>query len=360
MWNEEDWVEEAYLSIREAMERHDIDGQIVLATDGCTDETVPVIQELIRDDPALVHFDYPGKLGRGRALKRALKRVDTPYIVYMDSDLATDLSLLPRLIEHLEDGADLVTGSRLMQDSACVRSRKRDIFSRIYNLLARGLFRSKIHDHQCGFKGFRRDSILSLINEVESTGWFWDTEILIRAQKAGMRVDEFPASWKDREEDASKVNVWTDAKNMGTSLIRLRLILIPDGMWQMAKFAMVGVTNTLLSLFILIVLDATIGRGNWGYYFAYAVGAVNSYILNSRFTFQKYERGKASAIRFVGFVGTAFVGMILYVLTAQFVEVTLGQHYIFAGLSGTVVNFLFQFLVSKVAIFADWEDRLLG
>lgn len=351
MWNEESWVEHAYEEIKRVIQNENLDAQIIFATDGCTDRTVEIIEDLQKKDPSLILFNYLGKLGRGLALKRAFKKIDTPYVIYMDSDLATDLKHLPQMISRLDEGADIVTGSRLMKGSQCVRSLKRNWFSRVYNLLARFLFQSKIHDHQCGFKGFNRDKIIKTLNQVRSNGWFWDAEILLRGQKNGLNVVEFPIRWKDRVEQASKVNVWKDAKIMGFELIQLRLDLLPEGLIQLMTFAGVGVTNTLISMITLLILESTVGRGDWGYYFAYSIGIINSFILNRKFTFKEKGVTKRTFGQFGGFVGVYFIGMIIYSESARFIEVSFGLFYLYAALAATFIEFLFTFTMSKLAIF---------
>ena len=155
LWNEEKWVERTYTQLTEFLKESGIDAQLIFATDGCTDNTVEIIQALQEKDPTLIHYDHPEKLGRGLALKNAIEASNVNYILYMDSDLATKLNHIPQLIAALDEGADIVTGSRLMKGSVCVRSEKRSLFSNTYNFITRLLFQSKLRDHQCGFKGFR-------------------------------------------------------------------------------------------------------------------------------------------------------------------------------------------------------------
>ena len=357
MWNEESWVTHAYEEISAAIDKHSLDAQIVFATDGCKDRTVEIIQEIQKKDKSVILFNDPDRLGRGLALKKAFLRVNTPYVIYMDSDLATDLGHLPQMIEHLEAGAEIVTGSRMMKSSETVRSRKREIFSRVYNFLARFLFRSKVHDHQCGFKGFNREKILKTLSQVRSNGWFWDAEILIRGQKNGLKVVEFPVRWKDREEKASKVSLLKDAKDMGFELVSLRVDLLPESIGQMITFAAVGVSNTLVSLLTLLILENTIGRGDWGYYFAYAVGICNSFVLNRKFTFEEKGISRKTFGQFAGFVVVYLFAMVIYSETAKFVELTLGFFYLVAALAGTFVEFMFTFTMLKLAIFKDPSEN---
>lgn len=358
MWNEESWVEHAYSEISRAVQRYKLDAQIVFATDGCTDRTVEIIERLQKNDPSLILFNDPRRLGRGLAVTKAFQRLDTPYLLYMDGDLATDLAHLPTLIEYLKKGADIVTGSRWVKDAKCVRKQRRKWFSRIYNLMARILFGSRIKDHQCGFKGFNRETTRELLRSVKSRSWFWDAEILIRGQREGLRIVEFPVSWRDRASKASKISLWKDARNMGMELVRLRLDLLPEGFFQMISFAAVGVSNTLVSLTALIILENTIGRGDWGYYFAYTLGIINSFILNRKFTFKETGVTKRTYGQFAGFVVMYVAALVLYSETARFFEVYLGLFYLVAALAATVVEFFFTFLMSKLAIFRKPKKKI--
>jgi len=125
---------------------------------------------------------------------------------------------LPSLIAAIREGADLATGSRLLPASDIVRTGGREVASRGYNFLVRLVLRSRIHDHQCGFKAFNRERILSILPAVRSDHWFWDTEILVRAQRAGYRVAELPVRWRAGKGTTVK---FRDVFGMGTAVLRL-------------------------------------------------------------------------------------------------------------------------------------------
>lgn len=135
-------------------------------------------------------------------------------------DLATDMSYLERLVRAVStDGYDFATGSRIMPESDAERPFKREFASRGYNSLVRLLLHSKLYDHQCGFKAFRRGPLFELLDEIENQHWFWDTELLVRAQQRGYRVLEFPVYW--RHGGSSKVNFARDIVGMGSEVFRL-------------------------------------------------------------------------------------------------------------------------------------------
>lgn len=164
----------------------------------------------------LLHADE--RLGRGRALNRAIEAARYEVVCYYDVDLATDLAHLPELVGAIRSGADIATGSRLMPDSDIVRSGGREVASRGYNFLVRTILRSRLHDHQCGFKAFRRERVLALVPEVQAPHWFWDTEVLVRGQRKGYVVKEFPVVW--RQGPGTTVR-FKDVFSMGSQILGL-------------------------------------------------------------------------------------------------------------------------------------------
>jgi hypothetical protein len=145
----------------------------------------------------------------------------------MDLDLSTDLKSLKPLIDAITiEGYDLSTGSRMLPESKVERSLRRSTSSKTYNFLVRHMLGSKLRDHQCGFKAFEREPVIQLLDEVEATHWFWDTEILVRASRHGYKIKEIPVEWKSGKE--TKVNLFKDSWNMFTHVVKLR--------WKLRKY----------------------------------------------------------------------------------------------------------------------------
>jgi len=192
--------------------------EIIVAEDGSTDGSAAIVDAFSRADSRvrLLHSDK--RQGRGRALNRAIQEAQGPIVCYFDVDLATDMQHLPELIGAIRDGCDMATGSRLMPDSDIVRTGGREIASRSYNFLVRLFLSSTIFDHQCGFKAFNRERILTIIPTVRDTHWFWDTELLVRGQRKGFRVKEFAVRWRAGKGTTVKAK---DVFSMGRAILRL-------------------------------------------------------------------------------------------------------------------------------------------
>lgn len=199
----------------------DYSSEILIAEDGSTDGTYEYASKLASENLniRLLHSDQ--RQGRGNALSRAIKAAKGEVVCYIDVDLATDMSYLPLLIDAvLHEGYDFATGSRLRPQSDIRRSFTRSIASKTYNWMVRVLLGSTLYDHQCGFKAFRRTSVLGLLNNVKDGHWFWDTELLVRGQYEGLKVKEIPVRWS--ESDSTKVDLKRDVYGMGSQILRLR------------------------------------------------------------------------------------------------------------------------------------------
>lgn len=199
--------------------------QITIVDNGSIDGTLSVAKELANKHPGQVQWIHLSKRGRGRALKKAWLESTADIVSYMDVDLSTGLEAFPRLIEAIEEGHDLAVGSRLMKASATTRSLRRELISRIYNWLIRLTFRTKFSDAQCGFKAMRIESARVLVPLVDNDNWFFDTELLIIAEKRGFNVMDVAVTWEEDSDTRVKLvnTILEDLKG----LARLRLGGIP-------------------------------------------------------------------------------------------------------------------------------------
>jgi len=193
--------------------------EVIVAEDGCADRTPEIATRMAETDDRVRHVHSDERLGRGGALERAFRAADGETLVYFDTDLATDMKHLEELVERVRSGdADVATGSRWVPGREADRPAKRGIPSRGFNGLVRVVLRSDLLDHQCGFKAFDREALFAILDDVEDDHWFWDTEVLVRAQRAGYRVEEFPVEWTPKGD--SKVDLVRDVFGMGSQILR--------------------------------------------------------------------------------------------------------------------------------------------
>ena len=219
-YNEADFLEPAVQQVAKALDEFESSYEIIIAEDGSTDGTAERAEALAQKYAFVKHLHGEKRLGRGTALNNAFRQANGEVFVYMDLDLATDLRYLQPLVEAITvEGYDFATGSRLLPESKVERSLRRSISSKSYNFLVRRMLGSKLKDHQCGFKSFKRQPTLQLIDEVGARHWFWDTEMLVRAQRKGYRVKEIAVEWKTGRK--TKVNILKDSYNMGKQVFSL-------------------------------------------------------------------------------------------------------------------------------------------
>jgi hypothetical protein len=221
--NEAGRIEAAVRQTKEALDSFSSSFEVIIAEDGSTDGTDKIARSIEAEDPFVRCIHSEERLGRGTALKEAFKLAKGEILAYMDVDLSTDLKHLKPLINSIsEENYDFATGSRLLKESELKRSFKRDMMSKLFNFLVRKLLKSKIRDHQCGFKSFRRDSLMSIIDDIKDEHWFWDTEMLVRAQRGGYKIKEIPVKWEDKGKGETKVKAFRDGAAMLYKIIKIR------------------------------------------------------------------------------------------------------------------------------------------
>lgn len=283
------------------------DYHVVIADNASTDRTLEIAQRLAsrHEHIQVVHLDAKG---RGRALRQVWLNSTADVVAYMDVDLSTDLKALLPLVAPLVSGhSDIAIGSRLSRSSRVVRGPKREFISRSYNLILRASLGASFSDAQCGFKAMRREVADRLLPLVEDNNWFFDTELLVLAERAGLRIHEVPVDWVDDPGSTVDIvataledlrGVWRLLRGFATRSIpldRVRAELardevpttvpgVPRGMLaQMLRFAAVGVVSTA-AFFALYLLLRPFGA-QVANLTALLVTAVANTAANRRFTF---------------------------------------------------------------------------
>jgi putative flippase GtrA len=253
--------------------------RIVIADNASEDGTAAIGARLADELDAVAYLRLTEK-GRGRALRRVWSRSEAEVVAYMDVDLSTGLEALLPLVAPLISGhSDLAIGTRLARGSRVVRGPKREVISRAYNRLLHLALRSRFSDAQCGFKAGRTAVVKALLPRVEDQAWFFDTELLVLAERSGLRIHEVPVDWVDDPD--SRVDI------VRTALDDLRGIVRMGG--EVSRFAVVGIASTVLYLLLFLALRAAVPplAANAA---ALALSAVFNTAANRRFTFGRRGR----------------------------------------------------------------------
>ncbi len=260
--------------------------RIVIADNASTDATPAVARELAAALPGVSALRLDRK-GRGRALRAAWTRSEARVVCYMDVDLSTDLrALLPLVAPLLSGHSDVAIGTRLAHSARVVRGPKRELISRSYNRLLRVTLRARFSDAQCGFKAVRTDLLPSLLAEVKDESWFFDTELLVRAQRRGLRIHEVPVDWTDDPD--SRVRIVRTAAEDLRGVARL----MADT--PVARFLGVGVLSTIAYALLFLLMGGPLGAAGANAA-ALALTAIGNTAANRWLTFG--IRGRSRLVR---------------------------------------------------------------
>ena len=303
VYNEQVNLANSVRRLRRYLRQHfPFEARITIADNASTDDTPQIAAQLAEDltDVRVVRLEQKG---RGRALHDVWSTSDAPVLAYMDVDLSTDLAALAPLVAPLISGhSDLAIGSRLARGSRVVRGAKREVISRCYNLLLKSALAAGFSDAQCGFKAIRSDVARRLLPHVTDTGWFFDTELLVLAQRSGLRIHEVPVDWVDDPD--SRVDIVATAaadlkgiarlmKGFATGAIPVQTLAAqlvstseaPRSLLRQAvRFAAVGVASTIAYLLLFIALRHTVGAQTANLLALLLTAVVNT-AANRRFTF---------------------------------------------------------------------------
>lgn len=306
VFNEEAVLENSIIRLTEyLMLEMPVTWKITIADNASTDSTPAIAARLSEQLPNVGYRRLELK-GRGYALRDAWGASEAKVLAYLDVDLSTDLAALPPLVAPLLSGhSDISIGTRLGQSSRVSRGPKREFISRSYNFLLRRTMQVRFSDAQCGFKAIRTDIAQRLLPHVEDNGWFFDTELLIIAERSGLRIHEIPVDWVDDPD--SRVDIKQTAFDDVQGLVRVagslvrgsipvqaiyaelgRRPIVPPGrpsfFGQVIRFGMVGAVSTLAFALLYLVLQGPFGAQQ-GNFLALLLTALANTAANRRFTF---------------------------------------------------------------------------
>ncbi len=218
VYNEEKDLEQSVTTLRQFLLGHvSYDWRIVVADNASTDRTLEIAKRLAQRYPGQVGYVHLDQKGRGRALRKAWTESDADIVSYMDVDLSTDLSAFPPLIDSLIGSEhDVAIGSRLKKGAQVARGLKREFISRTYNLIIRVMFWHHFSDAQCGFKAVTRRAVRDIVPLIKDQAWFFDSELLLLAERMGYRIAEVPVKWADDPDSRVKIasTAWEDIKGL--------------------------------------------------------------------------------------------------------------------------------------------------
>jgi len=336
--------------------------RVTIADNGSTDATWAIASQLARELPVVraIHMELPG---RGRALRAIWSESDAEVLAYMDVDLSTDLNaLLPLVAPLLSGHSDLAIGTRLARGSRVIRGPKRELISRGYNMLLRTLMGARFSDAQCGFKAIRCDQARALLPLTQDTGWFFDTELLVLAERAGLRIHEIPVDWVDDLD--SRVDIIATALADLRGMARLGVgfargsIQVPqlrgpvqaggrhtrDLPLQIARFTVIGVASTIAYVMLFLLLRGVLSA-QAANLVSLGLTAVANTAANRRLTFGISGRSNAARHQVKGLIafgiGLALTSGALAALRpahpSRVAEISV---LIAANLAATVIRFL--------------------
>lgn len=222
--NQEKVLEQSVEEIRKVLNTNKLKYEIVIVDDGSTDSTYSIMKGLEKKYNNIMLFKHPQNIGRGRAVSNGFKVAKGKFVGFLDTDLELHPKYIPMFIKELKKGYDVAIYLRKYRLNMIGLIRAFTGYS--YNFLVRLLLNVKLKDTETGFKFFRRDKILDLLDEIKEERWFWDTEIMVRSYLKGLKIREIPLIYTPNKEGGSTVRIFQDSLDFLKKLIKFRKTVI--------------------------------------------------------------------------------------------------------------------------------------
>ncbi len=221
-YNEEETLAESFLEIRETLTQMGRPFEVIFVDDASRDRTREIIQSLIEThrDLTLRVILREQNQGRGATISEGFRAARGTIAGYLDVDLEVHCRYIPSLVLAIEKGADVATVRRIYAFQ--LRCLDRYVQSRGYSILVRRLLGVPFHDTETGYKFFRRETLLPVLDQIGDPGWFWDTEFMVRALRHGLRIEEIPGAYIRRYDKTSTVQGWSDSLDYLGKLLAFR------------------------------------------------------------------------------------------------------------------------------------------
>jgi len=224
VYNEELILKDNILKVFEFAKNNlaDYDWQIIISDTNSTDKTSLIAKKLAEENSEIKYF-YLKEKGKGLGVIKAWQAYPAKINIFMDADLATDLEALPKLIKSIEEDYDIVIGSRHLRGSEVSRSLMRKTTSRILNIILRITLGVKVKDTACGFKAITKKVLEEVVPRIQNQTWFFDTELLILAQKKNYKIKEIPIIWQEfNNRKKNRWSIWPIIIEYLKEIIRLK------------------------------------------------------------------------------------------------------------------------------------------
>lgn len=221
VYNEEMRLQPTLKRVGEYLSAQPYASEIVIVDDGSADRTVEVAQQAGLGSMLRV-IGHEVNRGKGAAVRTGMAAVRGEYALFSDADLSTPIEEVEKFWPRIEEGYDVVIGSRGLANSQIQvhQGRIRELMGKMFNLFVRLLVVPGIHDTQCGFKMFSRQAVDTLFTQAELDGWAFDVELIALAMTHGFRVAEVPVRWVNSPD--TKVRAISASFQMFSDLLRLR------------------------------------------------------------------------------------------------------------------------------------------